>query len=164
MALLTTTRKSQELASQIDLGMLDGLLSFYIRIMEIAVSRHIGGSHNPLGFDARTGTISTLLLITRHPGVRATTIAARLNIDKSIIVKIVGDLVGRGLVTKSSAPGDRRAFELHPTEQATGLARRVERIIQEHSDGFFAGLMTREEHDLVLGILRRAFNRLRGAE
>lgn len=163
MALLSSTRKSQELAAQVDLGVLGGLLSFYIRAFDVAVTRHLDVRLGSLGFNGRKGTISALLLITCHPGIRATTISARLDTDKSIIVKIVDDLVGRGLVTRRSSAEDRRAMDLYPTEKAEALTPEIERLIVAHSDDFFTEIMTREEHDTVVDILRRAFCKLRGA-
>lgn len=156
-----STRKSQELAAQVDLGVLDGLLSFYVRVFEIAVSRHLDDRLAPLGFTGRKGTISSLLLIARHAGIRPTTISTLLGIDKSITVKTVDELRRAKLVTRRSAADDKRAQELFVTPEGAALADKVETLIVAHSDEFFAGLMTREEHDIVVNIFRKAFNRLR---
>lgn len=158
------TRKSQELAAQVDLGVLDGLLSFYVRVFEIAVSRHLDDRLAPLGFTGRKGTISSLLLIARHGGIRATTIATLLGIDKSITVKTVDELQHKKLVSRRSAVDDKRAQELFVTQKGADLAEKLEKLIVAHSDEFFANLMTREEHDIVVDIFRRAFNRLREVE
>lgn len=164
MALLPMTRKSQELAAQVDLGVLDELLSFYVRTLEIAVSRHLEDRLAPLGFTGRKGRISSLLLVARHPGIRVTTIATLLHVDKSITVKIVGELVRSKLIVRKSAADDRRAQALFVTPKGTELADKLECLIVAHSDEFFADLMTREEHDIALKILRKAFNRLRKVE
>ncbi len=160
MALLTTTKRKPDLASQIDFGALDGQLSFYIRLIETLVSRHLDAHLRDLEYCRRKGTISTMVVIARHPGVRATSIAARLHMDKSIIVKIVDDLIGHGLIVRKTAPEDRRAFELHPTDKGRKVATQMEEMVICHSGDFFAQIMSREEHDLVVDILRRALEKL----
>ena len=111
-----STRKSQELAAQVDLGVLDGLLSFYVRVFEIAVSRHLDNRLAPLGFKGRKGTISSLLLIAHHEGIRPTTIATLLGIDKSITIKTIDELRRAKFVTRRSAEcpssNDLRLFGL----------------------------------------------------
>lgn len=90
-----------------------------------------------------------------------TTIATLLGIDKSIIVKTAADLGRSGLIARRSAAADRRAQELFVTPEGASLAHTVEALVVTHSDEFFAGLMTREEHDVVVGIFHKAFHRLR---
>jgi DNA-binding MarR family transcriptional regulator len=42
-------------------------------------------------------------------------LAERLNVNRTVMVKLVDGLEGRGLVTRLRNPDDRRAYALHPT-------------------------------------------------
>ncbi|MFJ9696291.1 MarR family winged helix-turn-helix transcriptional regulator [Kitasatospora sp. NPDC101183] len=60
-------------------------------------------------------------------------LGAALGIDKSTLMRIVDDLEGRGLVRRSRAPHDRRAYEVAITGEG-------ERLLDE-AGGLFRGAM-----------------------
>ncbi|MDQ2068130.1 MarR family winged helix-turn-helix transcriptional regulator [Xinfangfangia sp. CPCC 101601] len=155
----TMQPKGDEMPS---LGFLDDQLSFYIRIIEMAVSRNLDQRLRAMNFTARKGTITALFLIARHPGVRVGTIAQTSQLDKSLGTKIVDELVVGGFVEKRPDERDGRATGLYITAKGLELADQLEIVATDQSKSFFLGIMSQEEHDTVIDILRRAFLTMRG--
>lgn len=154
-------RPQDELPLQPMLGFLDDQLSFYIRILEMAVTRDLDLSLKKMNFSRRKGTITTLFLIARQPGIRVGTIARACQIDKSLGTKIVDELVASGMVEKRPDDFDGRATGLFITPAGLNAIDCLEPLIAEQSRNFFQKIMTQEEHDIVIDILRRAFHKLR---
>jgi DNA-binding MarR family transcriptional regulator len=59
--------------------------------------------------------------IRREPGVTTGDLARGLGITASTTSGLVGKLVDRGLVTRTTVPGDRRQLPLHLTEAGAAL-------------------------------------------
>ncbi|WP_204902665.1 hypothetical protein [Erwinia endophytica] len=66
-----------------DSGGLEQLLIFYIRSINIIVSRALDTKSSGLDVTKGTGKISTLLIFPRHPGIRPSAIAALIMRDRS---------------------------------------------------------------------------------
>ncbi|MDQ2067889.1 MarR family winged helix-turn-helix transcriptional regulator [Xinfangfangia sp. CPCC 101601] len=142
-------------------GFLDDQLSFYIRLIEMAVSRDIDRSLKDMSFSRRKGAITALFMIARHPGLRIGAFAQASQIDKSLGTKIVDELVTGGFVEKRPDEQDGRATGLYITSQGLDAADALEALVKSQSQSFFLNLMSQEEHDIVIDILRRAFQKLR---
>ena len=56
--------------SEIDLDILGGLLSFYIRVINLVLGRDLDGKMRGTPVARGTGKISTLLLVAANPGIR----------------------------------------------------------------------------------------------
>lgn len=157
----TTGNQSDEAVELHSYGFLDEQLSFYIRVIEMMVSRDLDMALKQINFSCRKGTITALFLITRHPGLRVSAIAQASQIDKSLATKIVDELTGCGLIEKRPDEHDGRATSLYVTPAGLDVADRLEKLVAGQSREFFLKIMTQQEHDTVLDILRRAFEKLR---
>ena len=69
--------------SEVDLDVLENTLSFYIRTVNIAVSRDLDDRLEGLDVARGTGKITTLLLVDSHPGIRPSVIAQLILKDRS---------------------------------------------------------------------------------
>lgn len=144
----------------VDLDVLEDLLSFYVRSVNYGLSRDLDNRLDGLEVARGTGKITTLLLIDSHPGVRPSVIARATLRDRPSITRIVGPLVAAGLVKQRVAKGERRAQELFITPRGHEVAERVRRIVRSQSDEFFRPL-SEEDRGHLMRILRGMYLKLR---
>jgi len=145
-----------------DLDCLEGLLSFYVRATNYALSTDLDARLGDLAVARGTGKITTLLLIDSHPGIRASAIAEATLRDRPSVSRIISHLLDHDLITKSETPGERRAFGLFITERGHKLADDVRAIVKRQSDDFFADLPEKDREDL-LRITRDIYVKIRKA-
>lgn len=113
-------------------------------------------AHVLAAFGLRAVSYSALLVIVRTPGISQSDLADALRIEKSNLVQLIDDLAGRGLVTRSPVPGDRRRHALIPAEAGIALAEAATRAVQAHEDKVFGALSLVERATLV-HLLRRVW-------
>jgi DNA-binding MarR family transcriptional regulator len=146
-------------AADVDLDVLENLLSFYVRAVNYGLSSDLDRRLAGLEVARGTGKIATLLLIDSHPGIRASTIAKASLRDAASISRIIGRMLTAGLVEQRVAPAERRAQELYITARGRKVARRVREIVRQQSDEFFAPLSEADRAEL-LRILRDLYRRM----
>jgi len=155
----TPTKNGPTSVKDIDIDVLEDTLSFYIRSINIAVSRDLDEKLEGLDVAQGTGKITTLFLVDGNPGIRPSTIAQVIFKDRSAMGRLVDQMEGHGLLRRQIAPEDSRAQALYITDKGAQLAAHVRRLVTLQSREFFLE-MTDEEHDLVLDILRRTYRRI----
>ncbi len=145
----------------VDLDVLEDTLSFYIRSINLAMSRDL--DHRLEGMDVARGTgkITTLLLVDSHPGIRPSVIAQLILKDRSAMGRLVDFLEEHGLLRREISAADTRAQELYVTDRGADLARRVRGIVTRQSSDFFAGI-SEEDQKTVLDILRKRYRQIVG--
>jgi DNA-binding MarR family transcriptional regulator len=149
--------------SDTSLDILDGLLSFYIRSLNGVVSRDLDQKMTVAPFARGTGKITTLLMVCANPGIRPSVVAHFLMKDRSALVRIIDQLVEAGLIEQRVVAAERRARGLYLTERGAEAARRVRSIAQTQSDEFF-GMLSRQEQETVVAILRKAYRAIVDAQ
>lgn len=144
--------------SEIDFDILGGLLSFYVRSVNLALSRDLDTRMDVPPLAHGTGKISTLLLVGANPGIRPSVVAHFIMKDRSAMVRLLDQLVSAGLIVQKISPTERRARELYLTQKGQAAAERVRRIAVDQSDRFFHMLSERECDQLrtILGKVYRA--------
>lgn len=147
--------------ADVDLDVLEDTLSFYIRSLNIAVSRDLDACLEGLDVARGTGKITTLLLVDSHPGIRPSVIAEAILRDRSAIGRIIDHMEEHGLLTRRISADDSRAQELYITEKGAELAAHIRPIVTRQSRDFFRDI-TDEEHRLLIDILRRTYRRITG--
>ncbi len=100
--------------STVDLDILGDLLSFYIRVLNLVVSRDLDAAMRGTPVARGTGKISTLLLVAANPGIRPSVIAHFNMKDRSAMMRILADLRRAGLIEQRVSDRERRAHELDP--------------------------------------------------
>ena len=91
--------------------------------------------------------ISLLLNVDRKGPMRLSELAAAEGINPTMLSRIVGDLVGQGLLERSSDEGDRRAAWVKPTRAGRLIAQRMRR---ERTDALNAAMGGLSEHEQKL--------------
>ena len=102
----------------------------------------------------RPQVFSALSLIADNPGIIQSALARALAIERSNIVLIIDDLVGRGWVTRNAVPRDRRVYALHATAAGHKYCRIAVERITKH-EGRMLGAMTPRERSALLSVLDR---------
>jgi DNA-binding MarR family transcriptional regulator len=147
--------------SGIDLDILGGLLSFYIRVINLVLGRDLDGRMRGTPVARGTGKISTLLLVAANPGIRPSVIAHFNMKDRSAMVRILGQLRRAGLLRQSVSATERRAHELHLTPKGHAVVAEVRAIATRQSDAFFA-MLSPEERRVLGGILDKVYRSVIG--
>lgn len=145
--------------SGVEFDVLRGLLSFYIRSINLALTRDLDAQMDVEPLAHGTGKISTLLLVASNPGIRPSVVAHFIMKDRSAMVRLLDQLVGAGLINRTVSKSERRAHELHLTPKGHAAAARVRRIAVEQSDRFF-DMLTTSECDSLRAILAKVYGRL----
>ncbi|MEQ8655139.1 MAG: MarR family winged helix-turn-helix transcriptional regulator [Kiloniellales bacterium] len=145
----------------LDLDVLEGLLSFYVRSVSYTLSKNLDESLKGHAVAKGSGKITALLLIDRHPGIRPSTIAEITLRDRPSISRIIRPMVDEGLVEQRTSKSERRAEELFITEKGHAEAEAVRAIISEQSDAFFADT-PKEDRAHLFRILRGLYRNIRG--
>ena len=70
----------------------------------------------------------------------------------STVSQVVGQLIVKGLVTRTADPSDARRSVLRLTRQGTKLVKKAPRAIQEDLIDGFGMLSSSERHGLVIGL------------
>lgn len=147
----------------VDLDVLENLLSFYVRAVNYGLSRDLDARLDGLEVARGTGKITALLLIDSHPGIRPSAIADATMHDRPSISRIVSHLASAGLVEQRIAPRERRASELFVTPRGRDVAAEVRRIARDQSDAFFSKL-TGEDRAQLLRILQTLYRDMKAAK
>jgi len=149
--------------TEIGLDVLEDTLSFYIRSLNMAVSRDLDQSLEGLDVARGTGKITTLLLVDRHPGIRPSVIAQMILKDRSAMGRLLEQMEEHGLLTREVSSDDNRAQALYITGKGRELADRIRPIITRQSRDFFSDI-TDEEHAMLIRVLGRTYRRVVGLE
>jgi DNA-binding MarR family transcriptional regulator len=147
--------------AEVDLDILEDTLSFYIRAIDIAVSRDLDERLEGLEVAKGKGKITTLLLVDSHPGIRPSVIAQLIFRDRSATGRLMEQMEQHGLLTRRVSSNDSRAQELYITEKGAALAARVRALVPKQSKDFF-DFISPEEQAQLMDILKRAYRRIAG--
>ncbi|MDH6232297.1 DNA-binding MarR family transcriptional regulator [Mesorhizobium soli] len=147
--------------ADVDLDVLKDTLSFYIRTVNMAVSRDLDERLEGLDVARGTGKITTLLLVDSHPGIRPSVIAQLALKDRSAMGRLVDQMVEHGLLTREVSVEDSRAQELYITPKGAKLAERVRVLVTTQSREFFH-FIPEDDQKALMDILRRAYRHVAG--
>jgi DNA-binding MarR family transcriptional regulator len=142
--------------SKVDFDIFGDLLSFYVRTVNILVSRDLDEQTEELAMAGGTGKISTLLLVGANPGLRPSVLAHFILKDRSAMGKLLEQMERAGLLEQKVSSAERRARELYLTPKGRALAQQVREVARRQSDDFFS-VLTDEEQDSLLRILRKVY-------
>lgn len=153
--------KPPTIPQDINIDVLEDTLSFYIRTINIAVSRDLDERLEGLDVAKGTGKITTLLLVDDYPGIRPSVIAHLILRDRSAMGRLIDQMVDHDLIRREVSPEDSRAQELYITETGAALAVKIREIVPRQSREFFS-FIPEDEQQQVMDILRRAYRRIVG--
>jgi len=135
-----------------DIGGLDAILGFHIRLAHSVVYRHFTETFSML--DLTQKQVSVLWLIQANAGIGQAEIGRRLQIDRATVMAIVNRLQGRGFVERTKSTGDGRRQTLHLTAGGQEALASARACIVTHED-WLKSRFTRDEVASLIQLLQR---------
>jgi DNA-binding MarR family transcriptional regulator len=135
-----------------DVGALDGIVGFHIRLAHGAVYRHFTESFTDLGLTQKQ--VSVLWLVGERAGVSQVDLGARLRMDRATTMTIVNRLQQRDYLRRERAEGDGRKQALHLTESGHRALEEAKHCIEAH-ENWLKRRFTAEEIEKLVEMLAR---------
>ncbi|GLS17816.1 MarR family transcriptional regulator [Labrys miyagiensis] len=140
----------------IDFDVFGSLLSFYIRSVNIVVSKDLDGQMESFGLAGGTGKISTILLTGANPGLRPSVLAHFIRKDRSAMGKLLEQMETDGFIEQRVSRVERRARELYLTDKGRNVVQKIREVIKRQDDDFFA-VLSPAERATLLSLLRKVY-------
>ena len=135
-----------------DIGEIDAILGFHIRLAYGTVYRHFTDTFSDLGLTQKQ--VSILWLIDDHPDIAQADIGRRLQIDRATVMAIVNRLQKRGFIERGKSASDKRRQTLHLTPAGHDALVGARECILDH-ERWLKGRFKPEEVSQLIGMLRR---------
>ena len=135
-----------------DLGDLNGIVGFHIRLAHGAVYRHF--TETFVDIDLTQKQASTLWLVNAHPGISQIDLGGRLRMDRATTMTIVNRLQDRAYLRRERSASDARKQALYLTEKGREALARAKAAIAEH-EAWLKSRFTREETEKLVEMLAR---------
>lgn len=129
------------------IGTLSHLLGYHLRRASGAFALDFN--------DAMTGTgmrqvlLGILAVIDANPGANQGAVGTALGIKRANMVALINELVDADLLTRVTAPDDRRAFSLTLTDAGRARLKDCTARIEVHEARMLANLTTDERETLI---------------
>lgn len=136
----------------LDLGVLDDLLGFHLRMALLAVYRDFTSALD--GFDLTQRQVATLELVRANPGSSQVDLASVLGTDRATMMSVVDRLEKRHFLKRERSREDRRRQELHLTDGGRKVLAEAKARIAEH-ERKFTSRFTQAELEALVQALRR---------
>jgi DNA-binding MarR family transcriptional regulator len=144
--------KQADAANDRDIGGIDEIIGFHIRLAHGAVYRHFSDTFSDL--DLTQKQVSVLWLIDDHPDIAQADIGRRLQMDRATVMAIVNRLQQRGYVERGASKEDRRRQTLHLTEAGHQALVSARACILQHEQ-WLKSRFTPAEAAMLVELLRR---------
>jgi DNA-binding MarR family transcriptional regulator len=130
-----------------DLGGLDGVVGFHIRLAHGAVYRHF--TETFVDLDLTQKQVSALWLVSEFPGISQIELGGRLRMDRATTMTIVNRLQARDYLRRERSTSDARKQALYLTEAGTQALAEAKAAIGAHEAWLKARFSADEVEKLV---------------
>lgn len=137
-------------AGGVELADLGEDIAFLTRTLRAHLRAEVNALRAELGIEP--GEIGVLRLIGLNPGISQNQLADVVVIKKSAVTKIVGELVGKGLITREQSRTDRRYNALTLTPRGEEQVARVKVRVDALYGELFTGFSAEEKAALFAGL------------
>jgi DNA-binding MarR family transcriptional regulator len=135
-----------------DLGGLNGIVGFHIRLAHGAVYRHF--TETFLDLDLTQKQVSALWLVSEFPGISQIDLGGRLRMDRATTMTIVNRLQEREYLRRERSVSDARKQALYLTDAGEAALAKAKAAIAAH-EAWLKGRFTREETEKLVEMLAR---------
>lgn len=142
----------------IDLDVLNHAISYFIRDLNIAVSRDWEARISDLDDMKGTGKVIAMFLISRYPGIRPSTIAQISLRDRAEVARQINSLEKAGLIYRKTGRKDSRSWSLFITENGEHRVEQLRQRVKESRQ--FLSDVSDEEYEQVMTLLRKIYWRV----
>jgi DNA-binding MarR family transcriptional regulator len=130
-----------------DIGEIQNIVGFHIRLAHGAVYRHFTESFTDI--DLTQKQVTVLWLVADHPDIAQTDLAQRMRMDRATTMAIVNRLEARGYLVRGKSPTDARKQTLNLTEAGQEALVAAKDAIRQHEDWLKARFTDKEVERLI---------------
>ena len=130
-----------------ELGGLEGIVGFHIRLAHGAVYRHFTETFADLELTQKQ--VSALWLVSEFPGISQIELGGRLRMDRATTMTIVNRLQGRSFLRRERSTSDARKQALYITDAGAAALADAKAAIAEHEAWLKARFTSDEVKKLV---------------
>ena len=141
--------------SPIGQGCMDDELGFHLRRAQVAAFRHFAQTVT-VAEGITPGLYGMLQVIANTAALTQSALAEAMDVDRSSIVKVVNQLVDKGLITRDPVPHDKRSYNLRMTAGGVQALARMEDAVKRQDRAFSAGL-SEAERAILINLLKRLY-------
>jgi DNA-binding MarR family transcriptional regulator len=135
-----------------DIGELNDIVGFHIRLAHGAVYRHFAETFADL--DLTQKQVSVLWLVAENPGIAQIELGTRLQMDRATTMTIVNRLQDRGYLRRERSATDGRKQALYVTTSGEKALQEAKLCIRQHED-WLKHRFTDSELKLLVELLKR---------
>jgi DNA-binding MarR family transcriptional regulator len=130
-----------------DIGEIQNIVGFHIRLAHGAVYRHFTESFTDIELTQKQVTV--LWLVADHPDIAQTDLAQRMRMDRATTMAIVNRLEARGYLVRGKSPTDARKQTLNLTDAGQEALIAAKEAIRQHEDWLKARFTDKEVERLI---------------
>ncbi len=143
----TTAFTTPHVEGDEDIGEIQNIVGFHIRLAYGAVYRHFMETFAHL--DLTQKQVSVLWLIDDHPDIAQAGLAKRMRMDRATTMAIVKRLEGRGYVKRRKSKTDGRKLALNLTAAGRKALKSAKHAIRQHEKWLNARFTEKETRQLI---------------
>jgi MarR family transcriptional regulator, lower aerobic nicotinate degradation pathway regulator len=143
---------------ELDLGFLENLIGYRIRLVQIAAYKDFESVTK--GFGQAPRYFGLLSLIEANPGLPQGKLAEAIHLVRSSLVPIIDKLEVEGIVERRSSKGDRRLKAVWLTAKGKKILTRLRPHVAAHEERLTAGI-SKEGRSALMRLLQRIDGNLR---
>ena len=144
--------KTQDDEVSFNLGEIDEILGFHIRLAHGAVYRHFTDTFSDLGLTQKQ--VSVLWLTEDNVGLAQADLCRLLQMDRATIMAIVNSLQKRGYIKRRPSKKDGRKQILELTKLGAKSLERAKRAVKTH-EKWLRSRFSESEIRTLIGMLKR---------
>lgn len=134
-------------AGDMDVGAINEILGFHIRLAHGAVYRHFMETFAEL--DLTQKQVSVLWLVSDHPGMAQTDLAQRLRMDRATTMAIVNRLQARKYLYRGQSKTDGRKQTLFLSAEGEAALAEAKGAIRQHEEWLKSRFTAKEVAKLI---------------
>lgn len=135
-----------------DIGEINNIVGFHIRLAHGAVYRHFTETFADL--DLTQKQVSVLWLVDDHPNIAQTGLAKRMRMDRATTMAIINRLQKRGFLVRGQSKTDGRKQTLNLTDDGRQALASAQVAIQEH-EKWLKSRFKKKEVEMLIEMLGR---------
>jgi DNA-binding MarR family transcriptional regulator len=135
-----------------DIGEINEILGFHIRLAHGTAYRHFMQSFKSLGMTQKQ--VSVLWLVSDHPGIAQAELSKRLQLDRATVMAIVNRLAGRKYLVRGESQTDGRMQTLKLLPAGVKALQEAKRAIRSH-EKWLTGRFSARELKTLVALLRK---------
>jgi DNA-binding MarR family transcriptional regulator len=140
-------KTTPHVAGDEDIGEIQGIVGFHIRLAHGAVYRHFVETFTQI--DLTQKQVSVLWLIDDHPDIAQTGLAQRMRMDRATTMAIINRLESRGFLVRGRSPTDKRKQTLNLTDAGRKMLEEAKQAIFEHEQWLKSRFTAKEVEQLI---------------